>query len=58
MSKSGLFGHFRSKEQLQLAVIDRASELFAQVVVQPALKLPRGEERLRELFDRKLRWEL
>jgi AcrR family transcriptional regulator len=57
MSKSGLFGHFRSKEHLQLAVIDRASELFAQVVVQPALKLPRGEVRLRELFDRKLRWD-
>lgn len=57
LSKSGLFGHFKSKEQLQLAVIDSASELFSRVVVQPALKLPRGEPRLRELFDRKLRWD-
>lgn len=56
LSKSGLFGHFRSKEQLQIAVIDWAGELFAERVVRPALKLPRGEPRLRELFDRKLRW--
>ncbi|MEV8373220.1 TetR/AcrR family transcriptional regulator [Kribbella sp. NPDC056861] len=57
LSKSGLFGHFRSKEQLQVAVIDWASELFAERVIRPALKAPRGELRLRELFDRKLRWD-
>jgi AcrR family transcriptional regulator len=57
LSKSGLFGHFRSKEQLQLAVIECAADLFAELVVRPALKLPRGEPRLRELFDRKLRWD-
>ncbi|WBQ03602.1 TetR/AcrR family transcriptional regulator [Kribbella sp. CA-293567] len=57
LSKSGLFGHFRSKEQLQVAVIDRASELFAERVIRPALKTPRGEPRLRALFDRKLRWD-
>nr|WP_275402395.1 TetR/AcrR family transcriptional regulator [Streptomyces sp. SID13031] len=57
LSKSGLFGHFRSKEQLQVAVIDWAGELFAERVLRPALKLPRGEPRLRELFDRKLRWD-
>lgn len=57
LSKSGLFGHFRSKEQLQVAVIDRAGELFTERVLAPALKLPRGEPRLRELFDRKLRWD-
>jgi AcrR family transcriptional regulator len=56
LSKSGLFGHFRSKEQLQLAVIDWAGELFAERVIRPALKAPRGEPRLRELFDRKIRW--
>ena len=57
LSKSGLFGHFKSKEQLQVAVIDRAVELFAERVIRPALKTPRGEPRLRELFDRKLRWD-
>jgi AcrR family transcriptional regulator len=57
LSKSGLFGHFRSKEQLQVAVIDWAGELFAERVIRPALKSPRGEPRLRELFDRKLRWD-
>jgi AcrR family transcriptional regulator len=57
LSKSGLFGHFRSKEQLQLAIIDWAGELFAERVIRPALKMPRGEPRLRELFDRKLRWD-
>ena len=57
LSKSGLFGHFRSKEQLQVAVIDWAGELFSERVLRPALKMPRGEPRLRELFDRKLRWD-
>jgi len=57
LSKSGLFAHFRSKEQLQLGVIEHATDYFAEVVVRPALKAPRGEPRLRELFDRKLRWD-
>ncbi|HEU4947771.1 MAG TPA: TetR/AcrR family transcriptional regulator [Kribbella sp.] len=57
LSKSGLFAHFRSKEQLQLGVIESAAETFAQTVVRPALKAPRGEPRLRALFDRKLRWD-
>jgi AcrR family transcriptional regulator len=57
MSKSGLFGHFNSKEQLQLAVLDHAAELFIDVVLRPALKAPRGEPRLRELFERKLSWD-
>jgi AcrR family transcriptional regulator len=57
MSKSGLFAHFRAKEQLQVAVIERAADLFAERVVRPAVKAPRGEPRLRELFDRLLRWD-
>src|SRR5512134_1340193 len=36
MSKSGLFAHFRSKEELQLSTIDTAGVLFAQHVVGPA----------------------
>jgi AcrR family transcriptional regulator len=49
MSKSGLFGHFGSKEELQLATIDEASRRFAEEVVQPALAEPEGEPRLRAL---------
>lgn len=52
MSKSGLFAHFRSKEALQLAVLDRARETFVDQVVRPALLAPRGEPRVRELFER------
>lgn len=52
MSKSGLFAHFRSKEALQLAVLDRARETFVDQVVRPALLSPRGEPRVRELFER------
>jgi AcrR family transcriptional regulator len=36
MSKSGLYAHFESKEELQLATIDAAGEIFAREVVQPA----------------------
>jgi AcrR family transcriptional regulator len=57
MSKSGLFGHFKSKEQLQLDVLDHAAELFVDLVLRPALKAPRGEPRVRELFERKLAWD-
>lgn len=57
MSKSGLFAHFKSKEQLQLDVLDHAAELFVDMVMRPALKAPRGEPRIRELFERKLIWD-
>src|SRR5512140_581658 len=56
LSKSGLFAHFGSKEALQVAVLDRAGERFAEVVVRPALAAPRGEARLRALFERWLAW--
>jgi AcrR family transcriptional regulator len=49
MSKSGLFGHFGSKEGLQLATIEEASARFAKEVVEPALAKPEGEPRLRAL---------
>jgi AcrR family transcriptional regulator len=51
LSKSGLFAHFKSKEQLQLQVLAYARETFTDQVVRPALKAPRGEPRLRELFE-------
>ena len=57
MSKSGLFAHFDSKEQLQVDVIEAAAAKFGDVVVKPALAQPRGEPRLRSLFDHWLTWE-
>lgn len=56
LSKSGLFAHFGSKDALQVEVLNRAAERFAEVVVRPALAAPRGEARLRALFERWLRW--
>src|SRR5215472_15941370 len=52
MSKSGLFAHFGSKEQLQLATIETASAIFAVEVMNPALAQPTGIGRLRALADR------
>lgn len=51
MSKSGLYAHFGSKEDLQLAVLAQAADEFAETVVIPALRRPRGEPRLRALFE-------
>jgi AcrR family transcriptional regulator len=56
LSKSGLFAHFRSKQALQLAVLDHAAEQFIELVLHPALKAPRGEPRVRVLFERWLEW--
>lgn len=51
MSKSGLFAHFRSKELLQAQVLAFARRLFVDQVVRPALAAPRGETRVRTLFE-------
>jgi AcrR family transcriptional regulator len=56
LSKSGLFAHFASKEALQVETLDRAAERFVDAVVRPAFTAPRGEPRLRALFERWLRW--
>ena len=56
MSKSGLFSHFGSKEGLQTAVLEFAADHFARLVIRPALREPRGEPRLRMLFERWLGW--
>jgi AcrR family transcriptional regulator len=57
MSKSGLFAHFRSKEQLQLQTLAHARTKFIDTTVRPALAVSRGEKRVRELFERWLVWE-
>jgi len=51
MSKSGLFAHFRSKEALQIAIIDEAERLFFDAVVRPAQAAPAGMERLTRLVE-------
>ena len=42
MSKSGLYAHFGSKQELQLATVEAADRIFQEVVVQPALAAPSG----------------
>jgi len=56
MSKSGLFAHFGSKEELQLATVETATSLFAAQVIEPAATAPAGSERLRALVDGYLRY--
>jgi len=52
LSKSGLFAHFRSKEQLQLSVLAAAEQRFLDQVVRPALSKPRGAPRVQALLGR------
>ena len=56
MSKSGLFAHFGSREELQVAAIEAAAARFTETVFLPALKARRGLPRLRALFDHWLDW--
>jgi AcrR family transcriptional regulator len=56
LSKSGLFAHFQSKEALQVQVLRHAADRFVEAVLRPALKAPRGESRVRQLFERWLDW--
>jgi AcrR family transcriptional regulator len=56
MSKSGLFAHFGSKEELQLATIERADGIFATQVIEPASTAPGPLQQLRELAEHYLRY--
>ncbi len=56
MSKSGLFAHFRSKEEMQMQVLRTAVDRFIETVVAPALRQPRGEPRVRAIFSHWLAW--
>src|SRR6516162_411679 len=49
MSKSGLYAHFKSKEELELATIETAAAIFDSEVLQPVTKASPGIERLRAL---------
>lgn len=57
MSKSGLYAHFGSKEDLQCQVLDTAADKFAESVFVPAVREPRGRRRLEALFRHWLEWE-
>jgi AcrR family transcriptional regulator len=54
MSKSGLFAHFGSKQELQLATVGAAAERFRATVIEPSLAAPDGAPRLRAMAERYL----
>src|ERR1700681_2975009 len=56
MSKSGLFAHFGSKLDLQIATLDESARQFTEAVFLPALKAPRGVKRLRAVFENWIAW--
>lgn len=56
LSKSGLYRHFGSKQALQVATLKAGVDRFTTTVVRPALQAPRGEARMRALFNRWLAW--
>lgn len=56
MSKSGVFAHFGSREDLQLAVLELGQQRFLQRVKWPALKLPRGLPRIRAIVANWVEW--
>ncbi|HEX2035040.1 MAG TPA: TetR/AcrR family transcriptional regulator [Chloroflexota bacterium] len=56
LSKSGLFAHFRSKEELQIELLEVAEARITRQVVEPAMQAPSGVPRLRELMRRWLGW--
>jgi AcrR family transcriptional regulator len=56
LSKSGLFAHFGSKEELQLEVLRAAARRFEDGVVRPAFRAPRGTPRIRHLLENWVRW--
>lgn len=56
MSKSGVFAHFGSREDLQLAVMESAATRFGEAVFMPALSQPRGLPRLRALMHHWFEW--
>jgi AcrR family transcriptional regulator len=51
MSKSGLYAHFKSKEELELATIETAAAIFESEVLRPTARAHAGTERLRALAD-------
>jgi AcrR family transcriptional regulator len=56
MSKSGVFAHFQSKENLQIEILRHAGEVFAESVLFPALAIEDGADRIREMVANWIHW--
>jgi AcrR family transcriptional regulator len=56
MSKSGVFAHFRSKEQVQISLLEHSAQLAGPTVVEPAMVEPEGLPRLQAIFRNWLSW--
>jgi AcrR family transcriptional regulator len=56
LSKSGLFAHFGSREDLQIATLDHAAQRFIDTVMAPAMQVERGLPRVRAIFNGWLTW--
>ena len=56
MSKSGLFAHFRSKEEVQIGLLDHTAEVGAACMIAPAMKKPEGLPRLKALVENWFGW--
>jgi AcrR family transcriptional regulator len=56
MSKSGLFAHFQSKENLQIEILNYAARQFTGEVILPALKVKSGIPRIRAIVNNWIKW--
>lgn len=56
LSKAGLYAHFESKDEILAEILRTAVERFVREGVRPALREPRGEPRVRALFEAWLEW--
>jgi AcrR family transcriptional regulator len=56
LSKSGLFAHFNSKENLQRQVVQWVARMFTEQVLKPAFREPRGVPRIRAIFENWKNW--
>ena len=52
MSKSGVFAHFGSREELQISVVREYHAKFEAEIFEPSMTAPRGLPRLRAMYDR------
>src|SRR5579872_2693004 len=56
MSKSGLFAHFKSKDEVQIGLLEHTLKVGGQRIVAPALRAPEGVQRLEALMRNWLGW--
>jgi AcrR family transcriptional regulator len=56
MSKSGLFAHFRSKEEVQISLLEHTAEVGAAYIIAPSMNEPEGLARLKALVGNWIGW--